>query len=200
MRKSTGFTLIELLIVVAIIGILAAIAIPNFLQAQVRAKVARAVSEQRNIEPPLELYHIDHNAYPLDGGNCSPGDYWYLPVALTTPTDYISSTLMIDPFREGWYANRSMWWYERYRYQNIDDTWGNLGGECSNQSPWYDEMLCLTGHWAIHSLGPNRYYGPTGYPNSCNYPDWPYPYDPTNGTISDGNIMRTQKDAKFEYK
>jgi len=62
--RSKGFTLIELLIVVAIIGILAAIAIPNFLEAQVRAKVARAQSDMRNISLAVESYHVDEDAYP----------------------------------------------------------------------------------------------------------------------------------------
>ena len=53
-----GFTLIELLIVVAIIAILAAIAIPNFLEAQTRAKVARVLSDQRTLGTAVEQYSV----------------------------------------------------------------------------------------------------------------------------------------------
>lgn len=62
MKKA--FTLIELLIVVAIIAILAAIAVPNFLEAQTRAKVSRAVSDMRTVATALEVYYIDNNKYP----------------------------------------------------------------------------------------------------------------------------------------
>lgn len=61
MKKA--FTLIELLIVVAIIAILAAIAVPNFLEAQTRAKVARILSDQRTYATALETYMIDHSTY-----------------------------------------------------------------------------------------------------------------------------------------
>ena len=54
-----GFTLIELLIVVAIIAMLAAIAVPNFLEAQARAKVARAKADLRTIATALESYSVD---------------------------------------------------------------------------------------------------------------------------------------------
>lgn len=63
MKKA--FTLIELLIVVAIIAILAAIAVPNFLEAQTRAKVSRVMSDQRTYATGLETYMIDNNAYPM---------------------------------------------------------------------------------------------------------------------------------------
>ena len=63
-RKLAGFTLIELLIVVLIIAILAAIAVPNFLEFQVRAKVARVKSDMRTLATALEGYYVDNNAYP----------------------------------------------------------------------------------------------------------------------------------------
>ena len=60
----SGFTLIELLIVVAIIGILAAIAVPNFLNAQVRAKLARVYSDLKALSTAIEMYKLDNNISP----------------------------------------------------------------------------------------------------------------------------------------
>lgn len=61
----SGFTLIELLIVVAIIAILAAIAVPNFLEAQTRSKVSRVKADLRSIATAIESYRVDNNYYPL---------------------------------------------------------------------------------------------------------------------------------------
>lgn len=62
-----GFTLIELLIVVAIIAILAAIAVPNFLEAQTRAKVSRALADMRTLATGIESYRVDNPKYPPFG-------------------------------------------------------------------------------------------------------------------------------------
>jgi prepilin-type N-terminal cleavage/methylation domain-containing protein len=66
-RNSKGFTLIELMIVIAIIGILAAIAIPNFLRYRDKAYCAKAETDAQNIIAALSSYFADpdHTAIPL---------------------------------------------------------------------------------------------------------------------------------------
>lgn len=99
---SKGFTLIELLIVVAIIAILAAIAVPNFLEAQTRSKISRVKSDMRTIATGLEIYRLDANDYPTGFGlTVSPNDRWRFGLwLLSTPVAYISSGDIQDPMHK----------------------------------------------------------------------------------------------------
>ena len=63
MRNNKGFTLIELLIVVVIIGILAAIAIPKFSATREKAYFAAMKSDMKNLSSQQEIYYADHYAY-----------------------------------------------------------------------------------------------------------------------------------------
>ena len=65
-RGQKGFTLIELLIVVAIIGIIAAILIPNLLDALQKAKQKRTMGDQRGISTAIEAYATDNANYPAN--------------------------------------------------------------------------------------------------------------------------------------
>jgi prepilin-type N-terminal cleavage/methylation domain-containing protein len=96
-----GFTLIELLIVVAIIGILAAIAVPNFLNAQMKAKISRVKADFKAVSTGFAMYQLDNNVYPPDfWGPCEDVNAYKM---LTTPVAYMSS---VEAFRD-YFTNES---------------------------------------------------------------------------------------------
>ena len=73
-RKRSGFTLIELMIVIAIIAILAAILVPNFVRARAQGHVTACKSNLKNIGTALEMYATDNQGrYPSPLGKLTSG-------------------------------------------------------------------------------------------------------------------------------
>ena len=194
-----GFTLIELLIVVAIIAILAAIAIPNFLDAQIRAKIARAKEELAALATAEEAYRVDHNVYTPCGGPANPYPA-YVHNWITTPIKYISNNMLKDPFREQLYHSIAMEPYKRYRFVNYEYI-RDRNPHGSYDSWCWPAMKVAQGAWRLSSAGPDTYAGPftTGGTgpgdDQWDFLVWVQLYDPTNGSVSNGDICRTQKSA-----
>jgi len=77
LHRKEGFTLIELMIVIAIIGILAAIAIPQFSAYRTRSYNSAAQSDLRNMATAQEAYYVDYSTYTGNETTLASGTYGY---------------------------------------------------------------------------------------------------------------------------
>ncbi len=181
LKFRAAFTLIELLIVVAIIAILVAIAVPNLLLAQTRAKVSREQADQRTVAIAMEAYASDtSNRYPEYGHpqDSAAPSILFLPVRLTTPVAYVTS-LPSDVFiGQVTAAPQQHTFYYRHNYD------ANYLGSFRPGGHVQEHYHSLTGSdapvmWEEWSFGPDLDddHGVTLY-------------DATNGTISNGDLMR----------
>jgi prepilin-type N-terminal cleavage/methylation domain-containing protein len=189
-----AFTLIELLIVIAIIAILALIAVPNFLEAQTRAKVSRVHADMRSIALAIETYAVDWGRAPI-GSNEGSGalNLWdtddrdFAYNQLTTPTAYIVS-IPDDPFTDrteikrfdtGLIRNFRKYQYQYWQYPNHPSS--------------YDSWLEQGYTWYLRSPGPSRMVGPPFMNVMIRDHVTDNIYDSSNGTMSIGQIYRTNK-------
>ncbi|MBM3333991.1 prepilin-type N-terminal cleavage/methylation domain-containing protein [Candidatus Sumerlaeota bacterium] len=209
--KRHGFTLIELLIVVAIIAILAAIAVPNFLEAQVRAKVSRARSDMRAVAIAEEAYLLDWNTYTFrDWSSTTMANqigYQQGLRYLTSPVAYIAS-VPYDSWGQYWdtpsgYGGGYSWCPPKFEFQSGSAATQQTSGawNAPNQAGLPADTFM------IRSVGPDKYDDTYWYPWANNYINYriynetrqrngtvdeaiKLIYDPSNGTVSVGDIIR----------
>jgi prepilin-type N-terminal cleavage/methylation domain-containing protein len=211
-----AFTLIELLIVVAIIAILAAIAVPNFLEAQTRAKVSRVFADFRSIATALEAYAVDNRNYVAshfeNGGFIEPTTRRLRP--LTTPVAYMTKVPGPSPFKA---PGEDDYWATHFQYSTTEGLLHEGAGNGSYLNtiyrvaagqqpidPGITPLFADGPKWLIMERGPDTMFfffwalGWAPAPAAQGWVNAAVFYDPTNGTVSEGDIVRSQMKSSFQ--
>ena len=211
-----GFTLIELLIVIAIILILVAIALPNFLEAQIRAKYTKVQGEIRSLGIALESYSVDWGRYPGDANEAGYADEpnspfspfangrdingidWYSFISLTTPVAYMKE-IPPDHFQEGNTIEAPDVPYLTYNYHETESLKSNHANGVGENN--VGAIMQRNGvYWVVFGIGPDRRWQMETVPSNffvlqsliaSKSGGSTFSYSPTNGTKSWGDIMRT---------
>ena len=199
---------------VAIIGTLAAIAVPNFLEARTRSKIARVLAEMRAVQTGLEIYAVDERQYPpnlLDEigrtnvMNMTTGKMPFVPYTLTTPVAYMT-VVPLDHFNPKIMKDH----VHSYMYYNAANT-----PDDANRRAYRAAVEGLAAanadalrapKWFLVSSGPDLELGTMARQVELrgDLPIYsimvgamsegmgrvPVQYDPTNGTVSAGDIVR----------
>lgn len=186
-----AFTLVELLVVVAIIAILAAIALPNLQEAQIRSKVSRARSDIRSCVVALETYAVDQNCYPSPTGFDGSAPFFtdteftshqfhgFVPHRLTSPVAYLA-TAPVDVFEiahEMDHPKKAPFHYSEQYYNAV-----GLGVSLYLRGTALQIGVEANPAYMVLSHGPDAKQQDCG----CHEAD-PALYDTTNGTVSIGD-------------
>ena len=126
LKREKGFTLIELMIVVAIIGILAAIAIPKFVELLCKSKDSAGAGDLGAVRSAIVLYYGQYEQYPNQGAGNSLSDLTTARILKVIPEAKTGKFETGDDDVVNGYVGNGGWWY--------DTNWGTAYLDMSTQN------------------------------------------------------------------